>query len=181
MVKKIVILIVLVLLTNFAYSQVDTLEFSLRKCDVYGMRDWIIFPVFDKNFLENDFEKLYDFVFENLKYPETVKADKPVGQGFIEFWIDTNGYTSEHKVIQSVRQDLDDEYLRVYKLIKFDVPAKNYDNEPIGMCFQLPFRFTLDENAKPFKKSIKDKPIRKTKLKGSGGSLKEGNTEILRQ
>jgi len=101
------------------------------------------FPIFDRS-AKNDFEKLYEFIHINLSYPETAKADMIEGQVIVEFWIDTLGFTSEHRIIQSVRQDLDDEALRVAKLIKFDIPAKNYSDEPMGMCFTLPIRFSLD-------------------------------------
>jgi len=109
------------------------------------------YPIFDKNY-PNNIEKLYEFFVENLKYPESAKADRIEGQVQVLFWIDTNGSTSEHKIIQSVRQDLDDEVLRVAKLIKFDVPAKN-GGIPVKFRYSLPFRFTLNE----------DKPTRKRK------------------
>jgi TonB family protein len=109
-------------------------------------------PIFDKS-AKNDFEKLYEFLMENLNYPETAKADKVEGQVFVQFEIDINGFTIDHRIIQSIRQDLDDEALRVAKLIKYDVPAKNYYDEPIGMCFTLPIRFKLDAEKKQLRKS----------------------------
>jgi len=117
-------------------------------------------PIFDKS-AKNDFVKLYEFLMGHLVYPETAKMDKIEGQVFVQYWIDTNGFTIEHRIIQSVRQDLDDEALRVAKLIKYEVPAKNYYDEPMGMCFTLPIRFTLDDGKKPsrnvFKQSEKVK------------------------
>jgi len=130
------------------------------------------FPIFDKS-AKNDFEKLFYFLAENLKYPESAKADKIEGQVFVQFWIDTLGFTSEHKIIQSVRQDLDDEALRVAKLIKYDVPAKNYYNEPMGMCYQLSFRFFLEDEKKPlrnvYRQSDKVKPKSKSRSTQKGG------------
>ena len=102
-------------------------------------------PIFDKS-AKYDIGKLHEFIKINLNYPEKAKEDKIEGQVFVQFWVDTNGYTSEHKIIQSVRQDLDNEALRVAKLIKYDVPAKNaYDKKPTGFCVPFPIRFILNE------------------------------------
>ncbi|MDR2972384.1 MAG: energy transducer TonB [Bacteroidales bacterium] len=172
MVKKHIILIILLILANFVYSQIDSLEFDQRKCDIYGLRHWDNSPIFDKS-AKNDFEKLFEFIQENLVYPATAKADKIEGQVFVEFWIDTTGVTSEHKIIKSVRQDLDDEVLRVARLIKFDVPAHCYNGKPIGICWQFPIRFRLDDPEFLFyRPSDKDESGRKKKSKDGGDSSK---------
>ncbi|MCL2168353.1 MAG: energy transducer TonB [Lentimicrobiaceae bacterium] len=133
-------------------------------CDTTPHRDWYDFPIFDKS-APNDFEKLNEFLKENLNYPETAKADKVEGMVFVEYWIDTLGFTTEHKIIQSVRQDLDDEALRVTKLIKYDVPAKN-NGKPIGICYMRPIRFRLsDPEFLLFKKSEKDKEKSKKQMR----------------
>ncbi|MDR2972385.1 MAG: energy transducer TonB [Bacteroidales bacterium] len=173
MVRKFITVIALLLSINFSYTQIDDND-TLRhhKCD--NIRPFSHpekeFPIFD-NSTKYSWEKLYEFLQGNLTYPESAKADKVEGQVFVQFWIDTNGFTSEHKIIQSVRQDLDDEALRVAKLIKFDVPAKNYCDEPIGMCWQMPIRFTLNEG-KPTRNTIKEsnKNVRKKNSKGGGSS-----------
>ncbi|MDY9919534.1 MAG: energy transducer TonB [Proteiniphilum sp.] len=82
------------------------------------------------------------FINENLRYPESAKKDRIEGKIFVSFWIDTLGYTSEHKITKGIRPDLDEEALRVARLIKFDKPAINR-GKPIGICFQLPITFRL--------------------------------------
>ena len=171
MVRKLITLIILLFLTNFTFSQIDDNSESNRKCDNYiSAPPERASPIFDKNFPKNDIEKLYEFISENLQYPETAKADKIEGRVFVEFWIDTNGFTSEHKVILSVRQDLDEEALRVAKLIKYDIPAMYMDKQPIGMCYSFVFRFTLKED-KPSRNCLKSsengKPKHKNKKKNS--------------
>jgi len=161
MVKNHVILIVLLLLTNFAHSQTTDNESQLRKCDKEFHSSWIEFPIFDKSSSSEggDFGNIAEFLRVNLTYPETAKTSKIEGQVFVEFWIDTLGFTSEHKIIQSVRQDLDDEALRVAKLIKFDEPAKIHKGgKSIGMCFTLPIRFSLDAEKKSKRSEEKVKP-----------------------
>jgi TonB family protein len=174
MVRNHIILIILLLSANFSYCQIDNNDNLVNyRCDsVRPFSHPEALPIFDKNF-PNALEKFYDFIMENLVYPETAKADKIEGQVFIQFWIDTNGYTCEHKIIEGIRQDLDDEVLRIAKLIKFDVPAKN-QGKAVGMCWSFPVRFTLD-NKKPsrsiFERSEKDKP----KLK-RGKCVSKGDT-----
>ena len=137
-------------------------------------------PIFDKS-SKNDFKKLYEFLMENLIYPETAKADKIEGQVFVQFWIDTCGFTSEHKVIISIRQDLDDEALRVMKLVKFDIPAKTMNgNKPVGTCWQLPITFRLeDPEFLYYKQSEKVKPKSKNGKGASKGGVSVSPTFTL--
>lgn len=128
MVKKIILFIAFICLnaSNSANSQ--------NKCDsvsgVFGTPEML--PEFN----------IVEFIAENLKYPETAKKDKVEGLVVIRFWIDTLGYTSEHKIIKGIRSDLDKEALRVSRLIKFHKPAMN-NNKPIGTCFQVKIPFRL--------------------------------------
>jgi TonB family protein len=172
MVKNHVILIVLLLSTNFAHSQITDNENQRGKCDQEFHSSWIEFPIFDKSSSSEsgDFGNIAEFLRVNLIYPETAKTAKVEGQVFVEFWIDTLGFTNEHKIIQSVRQDLDDEVLRVVKLIKFDEPAKVHKGgKSIGMCFTLPVTFRLsDPEFLLYKQSDKDKG--KYKRKGTQSS-----------
>lgn len=128
MVKKIILLIGCICLS------VNIIVNSQNKCDSIS----VIFGSPEK-IPELDINKLLS---ENLQYPKTAKKDKLEGQVIISFWIDSLGNTSEHKIIKGVRLDLDEEALRVARLIKFDKPAMNR-GKPIGTCFQLPITFRL--------------------------------------
>jgi len=110
-------------------------------------------PIFDKNF-PNDINKLYEFISSELRYIKTAREDGIVGEVQVQFWVDTTGSTIEHRIIQSVRQDLDDEVLRITKLLKFDLPA-THSGKPVGTCLTLPFRFNIVGNSKPSKHVIK--------------------------
>lgn len=129
MVKKIILFIGYICINT-------TIVNGQNKCDsilgVFGTPEML--PEFD----------IISFISKNLKYPETAKKDKVEGQVIIRFWIDTLGYTSEHKIIKGLRADLDKEALRVSKLIKFDKPAMN-NNKPIGICYQVIISFRLKD------------------------------------
>ena len=100
-------------------------------------------PIFDKD--SQDPQRLHNFILENLKYTETALEDKIEVRIYIKFWIDTAGYTHNHRIIKGVREDLDREALRVAKLIKFDEPAKTR-GKPVGYCFSMVIPFNLPEN-----------------------------------
>ena len=122
-------------------------------------------PVFDKNFpnIEN---KLYEFINSEIRYPKTAREDGIAGIVWVQFWVDTNGFTLEHRIIQSVRQDLDDEVLRIAKLIKYDIPAKN-NGKSVGACLTFPFSFQIFGNDNPSKHVIKQAKKAKSKRKSN--------------
>jgi len=135
-------------------------------CDTIGPR-WFDPP----NYTTDGWGKLNDFFAANIIYPETAKKDKIEGVVFVQFWVDTNGYTSKHTILQGIRQDLDDEALRVVRLVKFEVPAKSLiGGQPIGVCFQLPVKFRLNDPEFLFyKQSEKVKPKSKRKATSKDG------------
>lgn len=137
MVKKALLLIACICLG------INIVVLSQNKCDSF----YVFFGT------PEELPKLdvFKFLSETLQYPETAKNDKLEGTVFIEFWIDSLGNTSEHRITKSVRLDLDEEALRVARLIKYDKPAMNR-GKPIGTCYQLPFSFRLEAK---FKKTTK--------------------------
>jgi len=134
MVKKVIVVFVLC-----TYLGVTTIAYCQNKCDtvsiVFGSPEKL--PEFDIN----------KFLVENVKYPKTAIKDKVEGKVVVRFWIDANGYTSEHEIVNGVREDLNEEALRIAKLIKFDKPAMNR-GEAIGMCFQITISFRLSDKQK---------------------------------
>lgn len=64
---------------------------------------------------------------------------------YVEFYIDTVGFTFDHRVLRGKRDDLDEEALRVTRLIKFDHPAKQR-GKPIIVQYMVPVKFTLKQN-----------------------------------
>ena len=93
---------------------------------------------------ENSNHNLQVFIGQNLKYPETAISDTIEGTVYITFWVDTLGFTYDHKIARGIREDVDNEALRVAKLIKFYKPAKNNGN-PVEDSYTSPFRFRLPD------------------------------------
>ncbi len=146
MVKRIILFIVLcicICLTNTVVCQ------TWYRCDTTHR---FLGGDESKEFPKPGVEYIIDFLLRNLTYPETAKKDSTSGTVYVWFKIDTNGNTIEHKIARGIRWDLNEEALRVVKLLKFDSPALDYDGKPAGICYTLPIIFTLDKDAKKNKK-----------------------------
>lgn len=91
-------------------------------------------PLFD-----GDLKK---FIQSELVYPINAKNDTIEGTVIISFMIDTLGLTTNHRVVKGIREDLNNEALRISKLIKFYKPALQ-KSRPIVVNFTVPIVFDL--------------------------------------
>lgn len=85
---------------------------------------------------------LKEFIQGEIVYPLSAKKDTIKGTVVISFKIDTLGLTVNHKVIKGIREDLNEEALRVAKLIKFERPAMQ-KGRPIEVEYTVPVVFDL--------------------------------------
>jgi len=149
---KINLLLLIVIISGSIYAQIDTLEdYSIMIVD-----EAPCFKV-DENGLKNIIyseNKLKEFIQNNIRYPESAKSDSVYGRVFVSFWIDTIGNTIDHKVIKGIRDDLDNEALRVTKLIVFEKPAMQ-KGKPVKISFTVPVEFKLVEPKEETKKRCK--------------------------
>ena len=88
---------------------------------------------------------MLSFIKEQIKYPETAKRDSIEGTVIVSFWVDTTGYTIQHKVKRGIREDLNEEALRVTKLIRFDKPAMQGES-PVRVRMTVPVVFKRSSN-----------------------------------
>lgn len=91
-------------------------------------------PSFDHDFKQ---DKLLNFVKDNLKQFDTLENEAIV---YVQFEVDTMGFTHNHKVIRGIDEQLNAEALRVCHLIKFDNPAMQR-GEPASIIYTLPIKF----------------------------------------
>jgi len=117
-------------LENYAKSQ-DTIS-----SDCYDMMVWSVesTPCFDN---DKECVKLSNLIYSNLKQIDTITQPKTI---YVEFLVDTLGYTHDHTVLNPTNSVLDDEALRVCRLVKFDHPAKQR-NHPVCMKMYFPVKF----------------------------------------
>jgi TonB family protein len=85
---------------------------------------------------------LKKFIQNELVYPLSAKKDNLEGTIVISFKIDTLGLTTNHKVVKGIREDLNNEALRVAKLIKFERPALQ-KGIPLEVEYNIPIKFDL--------------------------------------
>ena len=90
------------------------------------------------------FQALLDFLRENTKYPEQAKKDSIEGRVVLSFVVETDGSITEPKVVRSVHPLLDEEALRVAKLMPKWEPG--YQNgTPVRVKYNIPVTFKLGE------------------------------------
>ena len=83
---------------------------------------------------------LPEFIAKNLRYPPVLAAACVQGRVIIEFFVDVDGTCSNFKVVRSVDPILDEEALRVAKLM----PKWKWTSKPKkGMPFYIPIAFRM--------------------------------------
>lgn len=90
--------------------------------------------------------ELMKFLGDNLKYPPEAKANGIMGKVFVSFNVDKDGTIEEVKILKSVHPLLDEECIRVVKLMPKWKPAY-YKGEPTKINFNMPFNFFVSDNS----------------------------------
>jgi len=95
---------------------------------------------------------LLDFIYKNLKYPESaIKADIQ-GKVMLRFVITITGEVDKVEIIRSLQPDCDKEAIRVVKMLPKFIPGK-YRGKPESRWYILPVTFKLP-NAKPLNPKV---------------------------
>jgi len=89
------------------------------------------------------FENMYAFLQANLRYPEVARNNNISGQVFIEFVVERDGSISGVRVLAGVYPELDQEAVRVVKILPKWKPGKQM-GKPVRCFFQIPIRFTIN-------------------------------------
>jgi len=88
-------------------------------------------------------EAMYEFLRANLKYPEVARNNNISGQVFLEFVVERDGSISGVKVIVGVYPELDQEAMRVVKMMPRWKPGKQM-GKAVRCFFNIPVRFTIN-------------------------------------
>jgi TonB family protein len=97
---------------------------------------------------------LKNFIQSHINYPIKAKLDSLEGTVIVFYYVDTMGITEGHEVLRGIRKDLDEEALRVTKLIKYEKPAMQH-GKPIMVRYTVPVEFKLTEKSELRKKECK--------------------------
>ena len=85
-------------------------------------------------------EAMLQFITDNLTYPEDAKEAGISGRVVLEFIIEEDGSISEIKIIQGVHTSLDEEAIRIVKMMPKWEPGKK-GSEPVRVSYKLPIDF----------------------------------------
>ena len=103
--------------------------------------------VYNKKFKQAEFpggiQGLMKYLSKAIRYPAQAKRSSVEGKVFVRFNVDENGMISNFIVIKGVSKELNDEAIRVIKLMPNWTPAKSR-GVPIKSFFVLPIYFKLD-------------------------------------
>lgn len=86
---------------------------------------------------------LYKYLQTSIKYPRIATENGIQGKVFVNFVVDRNGGISNVKVVRGVDTSLDQEAVRVVKLMPKWIPGKQ-NGEAVRVSFTLPINFALD-------------------------------------
>jgi TonB family protein len=86
--------------------------------------------------------ELLKFVAMNTQYPEAAKSDKAEGRVIIRFIVNTQGNVEKPVVLKSVHPALDNEALRVVRMLKGFTPGSQ-EGKPVSVYYILPITFAL--------------------------------------
>jgi periplasmic protein TonB len=92
-------------------------------------------------------EALFQFVKDNIVYPEEAKKNGVQGKVFVSFVIDEVGAVIDSKITRGIDPVLDKEALRVVKQMSDWNPGKK-DRKPVKVSMTLPIMFALDIDSK---------------------------------
>lgn len=85
---------------------------------------------------------LYDYFARQLRYPEAARRAKAAGTVLTEFTVDTLGQPANIRVIRGVRDDLDQEAVRLIRQMPRWTPA-SVGTKPVATKHTMPLHFQL--------------------------------------
>ncbi len=84
------------------------------------------------------------FINNNIRYPKTAADSHIEGKVIVQFVVEKDGSIGEVKVARGVHKDLDQEAVRVIKMLpKFYEPGRNAIGEPVRVWYTMPINFKL--------------------------------------
>jgi TonB family protein len=85
---------------------------------------------------------LLEFIYSNIKYPDAAKEKGIQGRVILRFAVMADGRVDKVSVIRGVEKSLDDESVRVVKMLKGWTPGK-LKGEAVNVWYSLPISFKL--------------------------------------
>ena len=88
--------------------------------------------------------ELLNFVYKNLRYPESAVKNKIQGKVIVRFVVNETGEVDKIQVVRSLQAECDKEAIRVIKLLPKFIPGKQ-NGKNTKVLYTLPITFKLEE------------------------------------
>ena len=115
--------------------RMDTIEKAAEDVEIYGMVEEM--PGF-----RGGEQKLFEFIGNNVVYPQEAKEAGIEGKVFVEFYIEGDGTVCDAKVLRGLGYGCDEEALRVIGLMPKWYPGKQR-GKAVRVRYTLPVTFKL--------------------------------------
>lgn len=89
---------------------------------------------------------LMKFIKDNMIYPYEALKNRIEGKVIIQFVVTKTGKVGKVKVVRSVNKELDQEAVRLIKMLPDFSPGRNNVGEPVNVWYILPVIFKLPDN-----------------------------------
>ena len=89
---------------------------------------------------------LMKFIKDNMIYPPEALKNRIEGKVIIQFVVTKTGKVGKVKVVRSVNKELDQEAVRLIKMLPDFSPGRNAMGEPVNVWYTLPVIFKLPDN-----------------------------------
>ncbi|UWF78841.1 MAG: TonB C terminal [Bacteriophage sp.] len=87
-------------------------------------------------------DKLLQFINDNMKYPTKAQTEGMQGKVIVQFIIDEDGYIIEPNIVRSVESSLDNEALRLIKMLPQWKPG-TLKGKAVKVKYTVPVAFKL--------------------------------------
>ena len=87
-------------------------------------------------------DKLLQFINDNMKYPTKAQTEGIQGRVAVQFIVDENGYIIEPNIVRSVEPSLDNEALRLIKMLPQWKPG-TLKGKAVKVKYTVPVAFKL--------------------------------------
>ncbi len=121
---------------GFAQTNVDLPVFELENATIDTVRAYDISEVDELPQYVGGFKQMWDFVDKNLQIPNSMGKICVEGKVYIGFIVEKDGTLTNIRIIKSIFEVLDNEALRVVKLMPKWIPSKIKGN-PVRTQFYI--------------------------------------------
>ena len=134
-------LVMSLVLASFSALALDSSN-QKNKCDSSSRHEEVFIAVEQMPQFRGGETALMKYLQENIIYPEQAVKDSIQGRVVVQFLVDITGEVGEVKIVRSVREDLDEEVVRLVKTLPKFSPGR-ICGKAVRVWYTLPVTFKL--------------------------------------